>query len=212
VSSGEQELGGDLTERRAERVDQELVRALSHPIRVEILETLRGRIASPTELSREIEESLGVVSYHANTLVRCGCLELVTTKPDRGGVEHYFGITPRSFVGHRQWRQAPPSVRAGMTNAAAKSFLDAAKRALDAGTIDGREDATLSWMPLTVDEEGWREITAIMDRASELLAAAHARSARRLADGSPAGISVMVGLAAFEAARQRAPEERNRAG
>jgi hypothetical protein len=151
-----------------------------------------------------------VIAYHANTLVRCGCLELVAAKPREGSAEHFFGITPRSFVGHQEWRQAPASVRAGMTGAAAKSFLDAAGRALAAGTIDGRKDTTLSWMPLTVDEEGWREITAIMDRASELLTEAHARSARRLAGGSPAGISVIVGLAAFESARRRAREEESR--
>ncbi|HET7120800.1 MAG TPA: winged helix-turn-helix domain-containing protein [Solirubrobacterales bacterium] len=201
-----------MAEKKAERVDQELVRALSHPIRVEILETLRGRVASPSELSQEIDESLGVIAYHANTLVRCGCLELVATQPRQGNVEHFFGITPRSFVGHQEWRQAPASVRAGMTGAAARTFLEAAARALAAGTIDGREDTTLSWMPLTLDEEGWREITVIMDRASELLSEAHARSARRLADGSSAGVSVIVGLAAFEAARRRAREEENRAG
>lgn len=200
-----------MTEKKAERIDQELVRALSHPIRVEILETLRGRIASPSELSREIDESLGVIAYHANTLVRCGCLELVATERRQGKVEHLLGITPHSFVGHQEWRQVPASVRAGMTGAAAKSFLEAAGHALAAGTIDGREDTTLSWMPLTVDEEGWREITAIMDRASELLSEAHARSAGRLAGGGPAGVSVIVGLAAFEAAKRRAREE-NRPG
>jgi DNA-binding transcriptional ArsR family regulator len=201
-----------LAVRKTERADQEMVRALSHPIRVEILETLRGRVASPSELSREIDESLGVIAYHANTLVRCGCLELLATKPSGGNVEHFFGITPRSFVGHQEWRQVPAPVRAGMTGAAATSFLDAAARALAAGTIDGREDTTLSWAPLTVDEKGWREITLIMDRASDLVVEAHARSARRLTGGSPDGIAVIVGLAAFEAARRRARDERNPPG
>jgi DNA-binding transcriptional ArsR family regulator len=74
------------------RIDQELVRALSHPIRVEILENLRGRIASSSELSREMNKSLGVISYHAKTLVRCGCLELVHAEPRRGTLENFFGI------------------------------------------------------------------------------------------------------------------------
>jgi DNA-binding transcriptional ArsR family regulator len=73
-------------------VDQKLVRALSHPIRVEILETLQGRIASPTELSEQIDARLGVVSYHAKMLVECGCLELVHSAPRQGTVDNYFGI------------------------------------------------------------------------------------------------------------------------
>lgn len=74
------------------RTHQELVRALSHPIRMEILEALQGRIASPAELSREMNQSLGVISYHAKTLVRCGCLELVHAEPRRGTLENFFGI------------------------------------------------------------------------------------------------------------------------
>jgi DNA-binding transcriptional ArsR family regulator len=80
-------------------VDHELVRALSHPIRLKILETLRGRVASSVEISEEIGQSLGVVSYHASALVGCGCLELVHSKARRGGIENFFAITPRcSFV------------------------------------------------------------------------------------------------------------------
>lgn len=75
-------------------MDQKIVRALSHPIRLEILQTLQGRVASPVEISAEIGERPGVVSYHASTLVRCGCLELVESRPRRGGIENFFGITP----------------------------------------------------------------------------------------------------------------------
>ena len=82
-------------------MDHELVRALSHPIRLEILETLRDRVASSVEISEEIGQSLGVVSYHAGTLVRCGCLELVHSKVGRGGIENFFAIAPRCFTDRR---------------------------------------------------------------------------------------------------------------
>lgn len=77
------------------RLDQELVKALSHPIRLEILEILQGRVASPVEISEEIGQSQRVVSYHAGTLVRCGCLELVHSRARRGGIENFFAVTPR---------------------------------------------------------------------------------------------------------------------
>jgi predicted transcriptional regulator len=101
VPSGEKKLEElTLAEKKVGRIDQELVRALSHPVRVGILETLHGRIASPSELSREMDRSHGVIAYHASMLVRCGCLELVETKPRGGAVEHFFGIAPR-LVGRR---------------------------------------------------------------------------------------------------------------
>lgn len=80
----------------APRPDQELINALSHPLRIAILEKLQGRIASPVELSEEMERSPSVIAYHASTLLRCGCLELVGSDPRGGGIENYFGITAHS--------------------------------------------------------------------------------------------------------------------
>jgi len=85
-----------MAEERQGRADQELARALSHPIRLEILQALQGRIASPAELSREIDQRPGVVSYHASTLLRCGCLELVHSRGRRGVIENFFAVPPRS--------------------------------------------------------------------------------------------------------------------
>ena len=197
--------GRELADKRDGRIDQELVKALSHPIRVEILEALQGRVASPTELSQEIDESLGVISYHAKTLVKCGCLELVHTEPRRGAVEHFFGLAPRSSIGHQDWRRAPLAVRAGITAAALATFIETAAKALEDGTIDRRDETVLTWMPLTVDEAGWREIAGIMEKAAQLVAEAHERSSKRL-EGAE-GLSVVVGLAAFEAGKWRAPDD-----
>jgi DNA-binding transcriptional ArsR family regulator len=80
----------------APRHDQELIKALSHPLRIEILEKLQGRIASPVELSQEMGSRPGVIAYHASTLLRCGCLELVGSGLRGGGIENFFGITAHS--------------------------------------------------------------------------------------------------------------------
>jgi DNA-binding transcriptional ArsR family regulator len=192
--------GLGLSKKNAARIDHELVRALSHPIRVNILEALQGRVGSPSELAKEMEESLGVISYHTNTLVECGCLELVHTKPRRGALEHFFGVTPRSFIGHQDWRRAPASLRGGITSAAFQTFIDKASEAIEAGTIDSRDDTTLSWMPMTVDAEGWREVAKIMEETLEQLVAVHSRSSERL--GGEEGMPIVVGLAAFEASRK----------
>ncbi len=181
------------------RIDPKLVKALCHPLRVRILEALQDRIASPSDLAGEMDESLGLVSYHANMLVKYGCLELVDTQPRRGALEHFFGATPRSFIGHQDWRLAPRSVRGGVTEAAACGFADKVSAAAVAGTIDDRDDTTFSWMPMRVDETGWREVAEILDTALKHLMAVHERSAKRL--GGEPGIAMVVGLAGFEAGR-----------
>jgi DNA-binding transcriptional ArsR family regulator len=180
-----------------ETIDQDLVRALAHPMRVRILEALQGRTASPTELAREFRESLGVVSYHANALLEVECIEQVRTQPKRGTIEHFYAARPRSFIGHQDWRNVPLSVRGGVTSEAIRTFVDKVGAALDADTIDGREDTTLNWMPITVDERGWRETAEILDRALRELMAVAAASRERLGDDD--GIPVVTAMAAFEA-------------
>ncbi len=74
-------------------IDPLSTRALSHPIRVEILEVLQNRVASSAELSEQIGARQGVVSYHAKLLVHCGCLQLVHSALREGAVENYFSVT-----------------------------------------------------------------------------------------------------------------------
>jgi hypothetical protein len=42
-----------------------------------------------------------------------------------------------------------------VTSEALRTFVAKVGAALDADTIDRREDTTLNWMPITVDEQGW---------------------------------------------------------
>jgi DNA-binding transcriptional ArsR family regulator len=79
-----------------EAIDQRLARALSHPLRVQILEILSERIASPNDLSEELGVELTHVAYHTRTLDRCGCLELVDTAQRRGATEHYYRTAART--------------------------------------------------------------------------------------------------------------------
>ena len=180
-------------------IDQNLVKALTHPVRVRILEELQGQTASPTELAKRFKESLGVVAYHTNALLDVDCIEQVYTRPKRGTIEHFYTARPRSFIGHQDWRKAPLSVRGGVTDEAIRTFIGKVGAAIDADTIDSREDTTLNWMPMTVDEQGWRETAEILDRALQELQTVAAESRERL--GEEDGIPVVTAMAAFEAAR-----------
>ncbi|HEX2707576.1 MAG TPA: hypothetical protein VHM66_06150 [Solirubrobacterales bacterium] len=72
-----------------------LAKALSHPLRIEILEDLGDGKNSPVGFATSQSAPLGNVSYHFNVLVKLGCLELVGTAQKRGAVEHIYAITKR---------------------------------------------------------------------------------------------------------------------
>lgn len=184
-----------------EAIDQRLIRALAHPLRVQILEILSDRVASPHRLSVDLDVGLSDVAYHTRTLDSYGCLELIETAQRRGATEHFYKATPDSFLGNRNWRKVPRSLLGGVSGATLQTFVDKAIDALEAGTLDGREDTIFRWMPLFLDQTGWKEVVAVMEEATNLILAAQRRSQDRLADGGTEdAVSTVVGMASFETA------------
>ena len=169
-----------VAERKPDQIDSRLVRALAHPLRVEILQLLNEREASPNEMSDMLGYPLGNVAYHARVLERCGCIEVVRTAKRRGAIEHYFRAVPRSYIGHQDWRKVPRSVRGGVTAASLDSFMNRAVAALEDGKIDDREDTTFNWMALAVDRLGWAQVAEVLDEARDRLQAVYEQSRGRL--------------------------------
>lgn len=190
---------------REHSIDPRLVRALAHPLRVQILEILSERVASPNLISEQLDAGLTHVAYHTRTLSQCDCLELVETAQRRGATEHFYKAAPRSFVGDRAWRGVPHSVLGGVSGAALQTFMDKAVAALEAGTLDDREGTTLNWAPLELDQRGWEEVATIMARALEDALKAEKRSRKRVArrKGERGTVSAVVAVANFETGGSR---------
>jgi DNA-binding transcriptional ArsR family regulator len=183
-------------------IDQRLVRAVAHPLRIAILKILHGRKASPNEISLLLRKPLGNVTYHIDVLRKNDAIEEVDRQKKRGATEHFYTTTPRSTMGHQDWRRVPLAVRAGVTNEAVATFVSMIGAAIDADTIDQRDDTTLNSMPIIVDEPGWLETAEILDQARRDLTEVHGKSRHRL--GGADGIPVITGLAAFEIPPARA--------
>lgn len=179
-------------------LDQRLITALGHPVRVQALVILNERVASPNEISKELGQSVGHVSYHINVLKNCECIELVDTAPRRGAVEHYYRATDRAFLDVSEWEALPPSVRPGMSASLVQTVVNDASAALQSGTFDRRADRHLSWTPMIVDEQGWGEardaLAGLLDRIIEIQTA----SAGRLAEDEEQGVPMTVAMLGFE--------------
>jgi DNA-binding transcriptional ArsR family regulator len=185
-------------------IDQRLVKAIAHPLRVRILEVLSDRVSSPNRLSETLEIGLSDVAYHTRALDKCGCLHLVDTAQRRGATEHFYKATPDSFLGNPAWRGVPSAILPGVSGATLQTFIDKAAAAMQAGTLDGRADTIFRWLPLLLDQLGWDEVVAIMEETTDRVLAAHLRSQDRLSGGNAQDpISAVIGLAAFETGGSR---------
>lgn len=133
----------DKTQQRetgSRNVDQRVIKALAHPLRVEILAILNDRMASPNELSKELEEGLSQVSYHVKCLKDFEMIEMVKTEPRRGAVEHYYRASEKVFIPSWVLKLAPPSAQRSIWGDVLADIEQDIGTSLETGTFDKRLD------------------------------------------------------------------------
>jgi DNA-binding transcriptional ArsR family regulator len=196
-----QTIGNDMSESNGE-IDQQLVRALAHPLRVQILRILEKCVASPNQMAGLTRKPLGNVSYHTKVLLKYGCIELVDTVSRRGAVEHFYQAKSNAAIGSRNWQELPELLRSDLAAANLEGFLTHVIAALEGKAFQARKDSSFAWQQFTVDESGWKEIQRILEDGQEGIRRVGEKCAKRL--GVPnQGISIIVALSAFEAEKDK---------
>jgi DNA-binding transcriptional ArsR family regulator len=187
--------------------DPRLVKALAHPLRIQILRVLSDRVASPSEIADEISARLPNVSYHVRFLERVGVVELVRTKQRRGAIEHYYRARGRLRITDRVWSQVPEPIKDAVVDGALAQAVSQVRTAAAAGGF-ARKDSLASRWSMRLDEQGFREVSAIVHDALKKAKEIEEQSAKRLAASDHAtemntGLVIMF----FEAAPTEAEGE-----
>lgn len=196
---GENVSSREETKRRDWRLNpSELVNAINHPLRVQLLTILTLREASPSELAKELDEELGVVNYHARKLEKLGMVEIVRERPVRGSTEHFYKATTRPWWTSEQWARVDPAMKAVTTACALDWLIQDAGAALRAGTFDSRNDRHLSRVPILLDERGWAAVSELLDDTLDALLEEQAQATARMAESDDEPIPAVVGLMSFE--------------
>jgi DNA-binding transcriptional ArsR family regulator len=182
-------------------VDPRIAKALSHPMRARILGILDERVASPNEIADEIDERLPNVSYHVRALLDLGCIELVDTAQRRGAVEHYYRAVVRPFFSDRDWKRIPRSGRQAISDAALRIIWEDVSTAMKAGTFESRPDRHLSHNDVVLDDEGWKQVAAMLNEMIREVDKIASASAARLKKAGDEGIPAVVVAMQFESPR-----------
>ena len=179
-------------------IDSRFVRALTNPVRREILETLMVTTSSPPELARDLNVPPQNVNYHVKVLVELDFIELVGTRRRRGAKEHFYKATPNtSFVKAIQWAEVPPAVRSTLLGSGLMSFMTQVIVSAKTGDFERDQQPTLTWFPIAVDQRGRDEIARLMDTTAARAQEIHEESAERSASWTEL-IPMAIMLAAFE--------------
>lgn len=179
-------------------VDPRVAKALSHPLRAHVLTILNERVASPNQMAEALGEPLGNVSYHVKALLDLECIELVSTTPRRGAVEHFYRAIERPYFSDRDWGRLPKSLRRAITDVGLQLIWDDVTESVEAGTFESRTDRHLSRYPLVLDEQGWEELGKLLTGVFDETVRIESESAARLADSGEEGFSAKLVVMSFE--------------
>lgn len=157
--------------------DPQLLKAYSHPLRVQILALLDNRVASPNEIATELGAPLGNTSYHVRRLVALGLVELVRRQQRRGAIEHYYTAKVRPAITDA-WAKLPDIIKRAVIGGSIQQGLGYVVTAAEQGGFD-RDDIHYSRTEGSLDAKGWkaaaREMAACLKRIERIFDESNAR-------------------------------------
>jgi hypothetical protein len=186
--------------KRSIGIDSDLIKVLAHPARWHALDILNQRVASPSEIAREVGIEVGLMAYHVRELQKKGFAELVHTVPRRGATEHYYKATRRALFSDAEWGRIPENVRTTIVGNQFEKTAGLVGDALQAGTFEARKNRHHSLCEPVVDEQGWNDTMAVLGEALERVMEIEAESAERRLGTDEPGIPTAVSIIGFEKA------------
>jgi len=164
-----------------ELLDGRLIEALKHPTRAHVLNVLTQRVASATEVAREMDEEPSALIYHFRTLEKLECIEEVRKKKRRGATERFYRATVRHFFDRDAWGSVPMEERLGIVLNVVGLISGDVGEAVRAETLTN-PDLHISRTVMELDTAGWAEVLDLLEAALEELLEIRGRAAKRMSE------------------------------
>jgi hypothetical protein len=190
-------------------IDPGLFQAMTHPLRAQIFGDLSipGAIWSPSDYAEKVRQPLGNVSYHFRELLKFGLVEIVKEEAVRGSTEHFYQAKKNAlFTNSPTWEKLPGAARTSVAARAWSGYMEAAKKAIEAGAFDQRADAHFSWGTMRVDQAGWTRMQSALARLLMEMFEIQEEAAERIDEGAE-GFDATYGLGGFESPPEQGDEE-----
>jgi DNA-binding transcriptional ArsR family regulator len=199
-------------------LDDVLAKALSHPMRAEILSYLSDhQIASPVEMDRaglgrtgkagrerppqkdtNNKRKLSNISYHVRILEGMGLIKVVDTRQVRGSTEHFYEAVTKMLLDYEDWKKLPKGTQARISISAIQETIDRASKALTAGTIDSYDERNIINLGLRLDEDRFKQASYRMHEMMEWLQDLHREAVAEVGGEEARLIPVTASLLLYE--------------
>jgi predicted transcriptional regulator len=150
-------------------------------MRTRILGLLDGRVASPRQLSGELDARLQNVSYHVRELAKLGLIELVRTTQRRGAIEHHYTAVAAPQLSDEAWSELPPILRRRMTAAGLSEIFKEVEEAAARGGF-AADDVHLSRTQLVLDDKARKALAKELEATSARVHRIQEQARRRLGE------------------------------
>jgi DNA-binding transcriptional ArsR family regulator len=186
------------TTKRGKRLKGALASAVAHPVRSRALTWMAERATSPAQIARELGVDTSSVNYHVQVLVEENLIELVGSRPVRGAIEHFYRAVELPFVSNEQEAERSSEDRRAFAETTVAIYAANVADAIDRGTMLKRSDHYLVRHALSVDEEGWTELSEAFGALMETVFDIKQTAAERMEGSSEKPIRVVAFENLFE--------------
>jgi DNA-binding transcriptional ArsR family regulator len=181
---------------------------LADDVCLAIVTELNGRDMSATQFHHEFGGATrSGIHRRFKMLAELDWLGVVDEKSGgkrRGATERFYRATKPALVDASGSWNVPEAVKTMHGWRIFKQFGDRVREALDAGTLDARYDRHLTWCGLLLDQRGWENVNARLERFFALALEESETAKPRLADSNDEALMMTVALMAFESSKQSA--------
>jgi DNA-binding transcriptional ArsR family regulator len=184
-------------------IDSEMAKALTHPLRIDILGEFSrrgGGLMSASDYAHRHDLEVSFVSHHFRALEKRGLIEEVKRQTVRGAVEYLYRLKRKYIFEGDEWDRLPLPVRLGVSGRTLRNLFEAIAEAVDGETFEERPtERALAWDKNVFDEEGWRKVAVYFRKGIDVAMEASEESEERLAESGEKGISATWSLLFFQA-------------
>lgn len=177
--------------------------AVNHPTRLDCLAIFIIRVASATEIGKELGKSTPEVSHHIEELFRDGVIEYVKSERGgsrRGGTEYFYRATALPEVTEKDWLKMPHDCRRQMAGRVLQAIVGLSLASMRCQTMEEDNNLFLGWQAIPVDDQGVDELTELHVETARREAEIKARNAERLAKaGKPGRVRIAANMAFWQA-------------
>jgi DNA-binding transcriptional ArsR family regulator len=202
LKDGEEAGRQQMTELRAvPQLDPLVHKLLGHALRQEILIRLSDRPASPSQLAREMRETVERISDQIKVLRKYGAVELLEERTGRrGSIEHIYGAVICFMIDAAEWEALPEITQASSTATITKTVIGEWLRSLESGAFYSDPSHVLIRRPMPLDKQGREEMDALLCETDRKAFEIQRRSVERQQVSDEKPLRVVNVLASFPAA------------